>query len=140
MAEGSLEFEKLTESVIGGFFKVYNHHGFGFLENPYANSLELELKARGHRVDREVSFVISYLGTPVGLYKCDMIIDESVIVEIKAGSILDPTAKRQLFNYLRASGKSVGLLFHFGPVPKVYRQICTPYTPRNPAPRSASVR
>ena len=140
MTGASLEFEKLTESIIGGFFKVYRYHGFGFLENPYANSMELELRARGHRVDREVSFVISYLGTSVGLYKCDMMIDDAVIVEIKAGSTLDPSAKRQLFNYLRASGKSVGLLFHFGPEPKVYRQICTPHFQKTQKVKSAPVR
>ena len=126
MASEPLLHEKLTESIIGGFFEVYNYHGFGFNEKPYANSMELELKHRGHHVEREVPFIIPYLGTPVGLYKCDMLIDDLVVVEIKAGELLPASSKRQLFNYLRVSRKWVGLLLHFGPEPKFYRQINTP--------------
>ena len=126
MGTDPLLHEKLTESIIGGFYKVYNTHGFGFLESPYANSMDIELTKRGHRVAREVPIVIPYDGIPVGLYKCDMIVNDSVIIEVKAGPILDPSAKRQLFNYLKAAGKSVGLLLHFGPEPKFYRQVCTP--------------
>ena len=132
MASGALLHEKLTESIIGGFFEVYNYHGYGFNEKAYANSMELELKRRGHQVEREVPFVIPYLGVPVGLYKCDMVIDGLVVVEIKAGELLPASSKRQLFNYLRVSRKSVGLLLHFGPEPKFYRQINTPESTDQP--------
>jgi len=71
--------ERLTRSIIGGFYEVYNYYGFGLSEKINANALEIELKARGHKVDREVWILIYYKGTPVNWQRVDMIVDEKVI-------------------------------------------------------------
>jgi len=110
-----------TGSIIGAFFEVYNSLGYGFLEHVYASALQAELVERGHRVGREVSVAIWYKGREIARQRLDMIVDESLVVELKAGEVLSPTSLRQLFNYLRATQLQVGLLFHFGPRPAVRR-------------------
>ncbi len=114
-----------TESVIGAFYDVYNTLGFGFLEHVYAAAMERELIARGHDVAREFAVRIEYKGQEIATQRLDMVVDTRLVIEIKATIDLHPTAKRQLYNYLRATDLTVGLLLHFGPRPRVYRQIST---------------
>jgi GxxExxY protein len=121
--EGELIAERLTHSVIGAFFEVYNELGYGFLEESYLIALELELAGRGHRVAREVLVPISYKGEFLRPQRLDMVVDETLIVETKSTEVLAAHANRQLQNYLKASGLPVGLLLHFGPKPKFYRRI-----------------
>ena len=115
--------EALSESVIGAFYEVYNTLGFGFLEHLYVMALERELLGRGHTVHRQVSVPVIYKGDLLGTQRIDMIIDDKLIVEAKSTLGLDPISKRQLYNYLRATSLEVGLLLHFGPEPKFYRQV-----------------
>lgn len=115
--------EELTRSVIGAFFEVYNALGFGFLEQIYIRSMELELLSRGHRVAREVKIHVTYKGERVGTQRLDMIVDGKLVVEVKSAFQLHPAAIRQIYSYLRGSGLEVGLLLHFGPEAKFYRQI-----------------
>ena len=133
MAKIDLIEERLTRSVIGAFFDVYNTLGFGFLEHIYVNALERELIARGHRVGCEVGVHVSYKGHDLGLQRLDMIVDGKVIVETKSTYDLHKAARRQVLNYLRATNLEVGLLFHFGPEPRFYRLVSRnqPY-PRDP--------
>jgi GxxExxY protein len=128
MARHELFEEALTRSVIGAFFDVYNTLRFGFLEHIYAMALERELLARGHRVAREVGVCIMYKGDELGTQRLDMIVDEKLVVEIKATAELHSAAQRQLQSYLRASRLEVGLLLHFGPEANYFRLIC-----RNPS-------
>jgi GxxExxY protein len=107
--------EELTNVIIGAFFAVYKALGFGFLEAIYANALEVELNRRGLRVRREVPTEVFYLGVPVGTYRFDMLVNESVLVEVKASRTTTDADLRQLMNYLRATKLTVGLLLHFGP-------------------------
>ncbi|MFI5309839.1 MAG: GxxExxY protein [Gemmatimonadales bacterium] len=123
--EGGLLEEPLTRSVLGAFFEVYNALGYGFLEHVYVMALERELRARGHAIGREVGVRISYKGEDIASQRLDMVVDEKLILEIKSTYDLPTAARRQLFNYLRASRLEVGLLLHFGPEPKFYRLICT---------------
>ena len=118
MARGELIEARLTYSIIGAFFEVYNTLGFGFLEHLYAMALERELLGRGHRVGREVYVPVFYKGEELGRQRLDMIVDGRIIVEIKSTLHLDPVGRRQLYNYLRATRLEVGLLLHFGPDPK----------------------
>lgn len=113
--------DPLTASVIGAFYEVYNTLGFGFLEHFYVQAMELELRARGHQVGREVSVGVHYKGHLLGQQRMDMIIDGQVIVEMKAAEHLHPSARRQLFNYLKATRMCTGLLLHVGHEPGVYR-------------------
>jgi len=121
-ATGLLERER-TRSIIGAFYDTYNTLGFGFVESVYASALEHELVVRGHAVSREHAVHVMYKGVEVGFQRVDILVDQRIVVEIKSTQLLSPTAKRQLFNYLRATDLEVGLLLHFGPEPKFYRLI-----------------
>ena len=125
MPEQHLIEKELTQSIIGAFYEVYNTMGFGFLEHIYANSLEEELIRRGHRVNREISVPVMYKDHYVGTHRLDFLVDNKVVLELKATAQLHPSAKPQLHSYLRATNLEVGLLLHFGPEAKFYRQIST---------------
>jgi len=126
--------EERTKSVINAFFEVYNELGYGYVEHVYAKAMVLELTERGHSVDREVAVRIAYKGKCLCTQRMDMLIDQQLIIEIKSTYLLPPTAIRQLRNYLKGSRLQVGLLLHFGPTPKFYRQVLT-----NPSNRCSSV-
>lgn len=119
---GGLAEEHLTRSIIGAFYDTYNALGEEFLESVYASAFEKELVARGHAVAREVGVRVFYKGDAIAWQRLDMVVDGKVVVEIKSGSALPPTATRQLLNYLRATKLEVGLLLHFGPKPRHYRE------------------
>ena len=121
MARGELNEERLCYSVIGAFYDVYNALGFGFLEHLYVKALERELLTRGHRVGREVSIPVFYKGEELGRQRVDMIVDGMLIVEAKATYSLPTVATRQVFNYLRATRLDLGLVLHFGPMPRFHR-------------------
>jgi GxxExxY protein len=125
MSRIELVEERLTRSVIGAFFEVYNTLGFGFLEHIYVMALERELLSRGHRVAREVDVHVTYKGNILGVQRIDMVVDEKLIVETKSTLELHKAAQRQVFNYLRATRLEVGLLLHFGPEPRFNRLFCS---------------
>jgi GxxExxY protein len=116
---------ELTRSVIAAFYTVYNTLGVGFLEAVYTGALTIELRKRGHNVKREVGARVYYDGIAVAWYRVDILVDDVLVVEMKSGRHLDPTATEQLENYLRATDLELGLLFHFGQKPRFYRQIST---------------
>jgi GxxExxY protein len=121
----NLRDEELTKSVIGAFFEVYNILRYGFTELTYARSMEIELRTRGHRVAREKSVPVFYKTEVASTQRIDMIVDDRLVVEVKSTEKLPATALRQLYGYLRATELELGLLLHFGPEPKFYRQIVT---------------
>ena len=123
MPRDGLHDEELTGSVIGAFYEVYNVLGFGLLEQLYAAALEHELRARGHRVAREVAVRVAYKGTVIGRQRLDLVVDGRVVVETKSTYHLHPAAARQLFGYLGATGLEVGLLLHFGPEARFRRVV-----------------
>jgi len=112
-----------THQVIGAFFDAYNTLGFGFLEHVYREALEKELIERGRIVRKEVLVPVWYKGSVLSTQRVDLIVDNSVLVEIKSTEHLPATAKRQLLNYLRATSFEVGLLLHFGPQPRFSRLV-----------------
>ena len=124
MARHELFEERLTHSVIGAFFEVYNTLGFGFLEHIYVMAIERELLARGHLVGREVSISVMYKGHRLGTQRLDMIVDGRLVVETKSTHDLHKSARRQVFNYLHSTNLEVGLLLHFGPEARFYRITC----------------
>jgi GxxExxY protein len=123
MADAQLIEEQLTHSVIGAFYAVYNTLGFGVLEQVYMSALERELRSRGHAVGREVYVPVIYNGEEIARQRIDMIIDRRLLVEAKSTQELHKSAKRQVYNYLRATRIQVGLLLHFGPEPCFYRLV-----------------
>lgn len=121
MARGELVHERLTHSVIGAFFEVYNNLDFGLLEQLYAAALAIELRLRGHVVAREVGLRVHYKGIAIGWQRIDMLVDGVLVVEIKSTPELHSTAHRQLQSYLYATHLEVGLLLHFGQKARFYR-------------------
>jgi GxxExxY protein len=116
--------EALTRSVIGAFYDVHRGLGFGFREHIYVLALEMELKRRSHRVEREVAVMVYYRGEPLTWQTLDMIVDGKVVLETKATEELHPSSTLQLFSYLCGTQLEIGLLLHFGREPKFYRVIC----------------
>ena len=113
--------DSLTEAVISVFFFVYNGLGYGFVESVYARAMELELVRRGFHVAREISIDVAWGSEILGSFRADMIVNDSLILEFKAGPRLAEADFLQTMNYLRASNLRVGLLMHFGPKPEVRR-------------------
>ncbi len=93
----------ITDGVLGSFYTVYDAHGYGLGEPVYQKSLVVELQLRGLTVMREVQTEIVYKGVPVGLYRADLIVNEKVLVELKATAALSPADGRQVLNYLKAT-------------------------------------
>jgi GxxExxY protein len=120
-----LVFEDITRAIIGCFYTVYNTLGYGLLESPYIGALELELKKAGHKVAREVPIAVEYDGVIVGSYRVDLLVDNCVIVEVKAEPSLTGVHERQLRNYLCCSSYQVGLLLGFGIKPQFKRFVHT---------------
>ena len=112
---------ELTGEIIGEFFRCYNELGFGFIESVYSRDIEIELRARNLRVFEEAPIEVYFRGVIAGSFRVDLLVNERVVVEVKAASTLGPTDKRQLINYLRATQLEVGLLLHFAPEPKFHR-------------------
>ena len=115
----------ITGEIISSFYAVYNELGFGFLESVYVRALAIELFQRRMNVAREVPVTVYYKGVTVGTYRADLVVAETVVVEAKAGEHTAESDRIQLLNYLRASGKEVGLLLHFGPKATLKRVIHT---------------
>ncbi len=116
------EVEKIVRGVIGEFYYVYNRLGYGFREKIYANALERVLTRRGFAVRRDVVIRVLFEGQAVGWDVADMVVNDVLIIENKAGRRLDPTAPEQLMNYLRGTELENGVLLYFGPKPWFYRQ------------------
>lgn len=116
--------EDLTRAIIGAFYYVYNQLGFGFVESVYAAALERLLIRRGFRVAREVVVPIYFEHEIVAHQRLDFIVEDRVVLELKAGEALSRHAAPQLFNYLRATNLEIGFVFHFGKEPRFYRVAC----------------
>ena len=113
----------LTEAIIKTFYEVYNELGYGFLEKVYQNSMHLELKARGFKVEAQKQIKVYYKGQEVGEYYADLVVNELVIVELKAAEVIVEEFEWQLLNYLRGTNKEVGLLLNFGKKPEFKRKV-----------------
>lgn len=118
-------FQDLTSKIISCFYKVYNKLGFGFLEKVYENALLIELTNSGLRVDRQKPINVYYENQLVGEYFADLIVDDKVIIELKAAEALIEEHELQLINYLKATDIEVGLLLNFGKKPEIRRKIFT---------------
>ena len=115
----------ITGEIISAFYAVYNELGYGFIESVYIRALAIELFQRRMNVAREVPVTVYYKGVTVGTYRADLLVSDTVVVEAKAGEQTSDYDRIQLLNFLRASGKEVGLLLHFGPKAILKRVIHT---------------
>lgn len=114
---------EITDKIIKAFYKVYNTLGYGFLEKVYENAMFIELVASGLSVQKQKQIKVFYQEQEVGEYYADLLIEESVIVELKAAENLCEEHEFQLINYLKATEIEVGLLLNFGKKPELKRKI-----------------
>ena len=112
----------LTQQIIGAFYTVYNSLGYGFLEKVYENALAIELRALGLKVEQQARIAVYYAGEVVGEYYADLLINDTVILELKATRTIAPEHEAQLLNYLKATPYEVGLLLNFGAEPQIKRK------------------
>ena len=115
--------KELTEEIIRIFYKVYNTLGYGFLEKVYENAMMIELRKRNIPATPQSPIEVVYEDEIVGEYFADILVDDKVIVEIKAAKNLNPDHEAQLLNYLKATDIEVGLLLNFGPKPEIKRKV-----------------
>jgi len=112
---------KVTETIIGTFYEVYNELGHGFLESVYEKSLAIALRDKGLEVFEQISVPVHFRGRQVGDFCADLLVNRIVILELKAARSIDPAHIAQILNYLRATQIEVGLLLNFGPKPEFKR-------------------
>jgi GxxExxY protein len=122
---GDLKHAEITNQIIKGFYQVYNSLGIGFLEKVYENALAFEISQSGLLVEQQKPINVFYKGKSVGEYYADLIIENVVVVELKAAEKIIEAHEAQLLNYLRATKIEVGLLLNFGQKPEYRRKLYT---------------
>lgn len=120
-----LLYKELTDKILQCFFEVYNRLGYGFLEKVYENSLMIELKKRGLYAEKQRPVKVYYEEKIVGDYYADIIVNNTIILELKAAECIIEEHELQLINYLKATDKEIGLLLNFGKKPEFRRKIFT---------------
>ncbi len=118
-----IKYKELTEKIIKIFYKVYNTLGYGFLEKIYENAMMIEFRREVISAISQSSIKVFYENEVVGEYFADILVDDKVIVEIKAARTLALEHEAQLLNYLKATDIEVGLLLNYGPKPEIKRKV-----------------
>jgi GxxExxY protein len=117
--------KELTDKIIKAYYNVYNELGYGFLEKVYQNAMYLELKSMDLFVEAQKRIKVYYKSIEVGEYFADLVINEKIIIELKAAEYLVKEHEAQLLNYLKGTDIELGLLFNFGKKPEFIRKIHT---------------
>jgi len=118
-------YKDKTERIIKAFYIVYNKLGYGFLEKVYENALVIELRNMGFNCKNQYPVKVFYNEEQVGKYYADIIVDDEIILELKAMEGLCEEHEYQLINYLKATDIELGMLFNFGKKPEFRRKIFT---------------
>ena len=118
-----MKHKELTEDIIKIFYKVYNTLGYGFLEKIYENAMMIEFRSSRIPAVSQFPVEVFYADKVVGEHTIDILVDNKVIVELKAAKSIIPDHHAQLLNYLKATDIEVGLLLNFGPEPEISRKI-----------------
>lgn len=117
-----MDEKPLTEKIIKCAFNVHNELGSGFLEKVYENALRIELVQENLKVKQQVPVEVRYKGKVIGNYCADLLVEDKVLVELKAVETLVKEHEIQLVNYLKATGFNVGLLINFGSSVQIKRK------------------
>ncbi len=112
-----------TDVIIKAYYNVYNLLGYGFLEKVYEKSMLIELQELGLEAKNQHQIKVSYKGREVCEYYADVLVEDSVILELKAAETLRSEHEAQLLNYLKATKYEVGLLLNFGTKPQIKRKV-----------------
>ena len=125
----------ITEPILGAFFEVHSELGAGFLESVYESAMIVALRKRGLNVERQTAVTVYFSGEEVGKFYADLVVEQRVMVELKACDGLDASHEAQLLNYLRATPLEVGLLLLFGTKAAFRRRVMSndrkPFFARN---------
>lgn len=109
-----MQYKELTENIIGCAYRAYNKMGFGFLESVYEKCMLIELEREGLTAESQKALTVTYEGKVVGEFVADIIVNDTVILELKSVKKIIKVHEVQLVNYLVATGKPVGLVLNFG--------------------------
>ena len=114
-----------TDIILKSYYKGYNNLGYGFLEKVYENALLYELRNQGLDCEKQKPIKVYYEQIQVGEYYADIIVNECIILELKASESIAEEHEFQLINYLKATEIEIGLLLNFGKNPEFKRKIFT---------------
>ena len=123
--KGLIHFD-LTGNILKCCFEVMKELGSGFLESVYKNALFIAMRQSGIQVSTEQSFEVVFRQQKIGRYVADLVVEDSVIVELKCCNCLTPEHQAQLINYLTVADISIGLLVNFGNTKLEYKRLCHP--------------
>ena len=121
--DSNYKHSELTDTIIAVFYEVYNELGFGFLESVYRNSLRLALLEKGLSVEPEVPVCVLFRGHNIGDFKADLVVNGTIILELKTAEQIVAAHESQVLNYLRSTALELGLILNFGPKPQVRRLL-----------------
>ena len=113
----------ITREIIGLFYRVSNDLGFGFVESVYRRSLLIAIRSAGFQAEEEVPIPVFYKGQSVGIFYADIVVENLVVLELKAADLITKQFEAQLLHYLRSSKMEVGLVLAFGEKPHCRRVI-----------------
>lgn len=119
----NFQHSDITSKIINAYYSVYNKLGYGFLEKVYENSLLIELRKFGMKCRSKIPIKVYYDAEEVGFYIADILVNECVIIELKAAEALCEEHEAQLTNYLKATEVEVGLLLNFGKKAEFKRKV-----------------
>ena len=109
-----MEYRELTEKIIGCAYRIYNTMGFGFLESVYEKCMLIELRKEGLNAESQKPITVTYDNEIVGEFIADIIVEDTIILELKSVKRIVKAHEVQLVNYLVATGKPIGLILNFG--------------------------
>jgi GxxExxY protein len=116
-------YREITDKILRAYFTVYNELGYGFAEKIYENAMYKEMTLLGLDCSRQFPIKVFYKGEIVGEYFADILVNNCVIVELKACDTLHENHEHQLMNYLKATDAEVGLLLNFGRKAEFKRKV-----------------
>jgi GxxExxY protein len=116
-------YKELSYQIMAAVFEVYNTLGFGFLEKVYERALLKELCLRGIPVETQKEIKVFYKGDEIGTYFADLVVNDEILLELKAVESLNNIHKAQVLNYLKATGFKLGLLINFGRERVEYKRL-----------------
>ncbi|WP_281227185.1 GxxExxY protein [Flavobacterium aquiphilum] len=118
-------YKEISDSILKAYYAVYNQLGYGFLEKVYQNAMYFELKSKGLKVEAQKQIKVYFKNQLVGEYFADLLIEDKVIVELKACELLMNAHVAQTMNYLKATKIEIGLVLNFGEEPEFKRIVYT---------------
>ena len=125
MSMADLIHKEISKPILRIFYDVYNELGYGFLEKVYQNAMYFELKSQGYKVEAQKQIKVFFKNQLVGEFYADLLIEDTIIVELKACEYLISSHVAQLMNYLKSTQIEVGLLLNFGETPEFKRLVYT---------------